>query len=184
MGGRLHLLLDVVGHRLRRLRRRRLLPAHRRLEGGQIDDRLPRRRRLEHGGLEPPPREPGRPDLPHRRRQPVHLDRLHRAARARRCRSLDRHRRRQLRQRPGGVGHGNLQDRAPSQPGGHRRQRRPLEGSRRPRDLPPAPGCRGSTPSASTPSLATAHRPSSRRPGVLPPPAPARQPEAIPRPLR
>ena len=35
---RLHLLLDVVGHRLRRLRHRRVLPAPGRMEGGPVDD--------------------------------------------------------------------------------------------------------------------------------------------------
>ncbi len=44
----LHLLLDVVGHRLRRLRRRRLLPAHRGLEGRPQHARPPGARRLEH----------------------------------------------------------------------------------------------------------------------------------------
>ena len=41
VGGGLHLLLDVVGHRLRRLRHRRVLPSPRRLEGGPLHDRTP-----------------------------------------------------------------------------------------------------------------------------------------------
>ncbi len=51
VGVRLHVLLDVVGHRLRRLRHRRLLPAPRRLEGGPFDDHDARPRRAQHGGV-------------------------------------------------------------------------------------------------------------------------------------
>ena len=44
----------------------------------------PRDRRPQHGGVDQPPHRPGRPHLPHRRREPVHLDRLHRAPQRRR----------------------------------------------------------------------------------------------------
>ncbi len=59
---------------------------------------------------------------------------LHRTARRRRRRTLHRDRRRQLRQRHGRIGHGTLQDRAAPQPRRPGRQRRALEGTRRPRD--------------------------------------------------
>ena len=65
---------------------------------------------------------------------PVHLDRLHRPGRRDRRRPLDRDRRRLLRQRDGRIGHGHVQDRTPPQPRRPHRERRPLEGSRRPRD--------------------------------------------------
>ena len=42
---------------------------------------------LEHGGLDPPGQRPRRADLPHRRRHPIHLDRLHRPSRRHRRRS-------------------------------------------------------------------------------------------------
>ncbi len=52
VGRRLHLLLDVVGRRLRRLHHRRLLPTAGRLESCPVDDRRPRRRRPQHGRLD------------------------------------------------------------------------------------------------------------------------------------
>ncbi len=60
------------------------------------------------------PRRAGPAAAPLRRRQPVHLDQVHRAPRPRGHRTLDRHRRRRLRQRPDGVDHRPVQDRVPS----------------------------------------------------------------------
>ena len=54
VGRRLHVLLDVVRGRLRRVHHRRVLAAHRRLEGGPVDDRDAGGRRVEHGRLDPP----------------------------------------------------------------------------------------------------------------------------------
>jgi len=69
VGGRFHLLLDVVGNRLRGLRHRRVLEATGRLEGRPFHDHHPHARRTQHGGLDPPAHEPRRPHLPHRRRR-------------------------------------------------------------------------------------------------------------------
>ena len=162
VGGRLHLLLDVVGHRLRGLHHRRLLPTPGRLEGGPLDDRRPGGRRPEHGRLDPAPHQPGRTDLPHRRGIAIHLDCLHRPDRRGRSRPFHRDGRRQLRQRHGRIGHGHLQDRAAPQPCRPGRQRRTLEGPRRPRDRHLRRGCRGSTRSACTPNSTTGRRPSSK----------------------
>jgi len=49
VGRRLHLLLHVVGNRLRGLRRGRVLPANRGLEGGADHGQRPCARRFEHG---------------------------------------------------------------------------------------------------------------------------------------
>ena len=69
MGGRLHLLLDVVGHRLRRLRHRRVLPAPGRMEGGPVDDDASRPRRAQHGGVDPPAHHPRRTAVSFGRRE-------------------------------------------------------------------------------------------------------------------
>ena len=97
VGGGLHVLLDVVRDRLRRVRHRRVLAPHRRLEGVPVDDRPAGRRRVEHGRLDPARRRHRRADLPLRRRQSIRVHRLHRPPRRHRRRALDRHRRRQLR---------------------------------------------------------------------------------------
>ena len=68
LGGGLHLLLHVVRRRLRRLHHRRLLAASRRMEGVSLDDRRPRRRRAQHGGLDEA-HQPRRCDVSHGRRQ-------------------------------------------------------------------------------------------------------------------
>ena len=162
VGGGLHLLLDVVGHRLRRLRHRRLLPAPGRLEGGPLDDRHPGRRRPQHGRLDPAPHQPRRPHLPHRRRIAIHLDCLHRADRRRRSRPLHRDRRRQLRQRHGRIGHGassrpsSTETRPPWPPTAG-----PGRASTTSRS-PPAPGSPGSTRSGCTPNSTTGRRPRSK----------------------
>ncbi|MGI8810232.1 MAG: DDE-type integrase/transposase/recombinase [Acidimicrobiales bacterium] len=65
---------------------------------------------------------------------PAHLDRLHRPPRRDRRRTLDRHHRRQLRQRPGGDHDRVVQGRVAPQPRCPHRQRRPLARPRRPRD--------------------------------------------------
>ena len=64
----LHVLLDVVGDRVRRVRRRCVLASHRRLEGSTHHARQPRRRRVEHGRVDSTPYQPRRADLSQRRR--------------------------------------------------------------------------------------------------------------------
>ncbi len=67
VGGRLHLLLHLVGCRLRGLHHRRPLPEAGRLEGGTLHDHRPRPRRSQHGCLDPPPHQPRRTHLSHGR---------------------------------------------------------------------------------------------------------------------
>ena len=87
---------------------------------------------------------------------------LHRAARRRRGRALHRHGRRQLRQRHGRIGHGHLQDRAAPQPRRPGRQRRALEGPRRPRDRHLRLGLVVQRGAAALANSTTGRRPSSK----------------------
>ena len=73
VGRGLHLLPDLVGHGLRRLRHRRLLPADPGLAGRQQHAHRTGARRAETGDLDPASRRDhraGRPGPPHRRRLP------------------------------------------------------------------------------------------------------------------
>ena len=72
LGRRLHLRLDVVRMGLRRVRVRRALPPHHRVESGDLDDNSARARLPRHGSVHPPPRRRHRvrrAHAPHRRRQ-------------------------------------------------------------------------------------------------------------------
>jgi hypothetical protein len=76
-----------------------VLPATGQMEGCSVNDHHSRPRCTQHAGLDPPAHEPRGPDLSHRRREPIDLDRLHRADRRRWRGPLDRDDRRQLRLR-------------------------------------------------------------------------------------
>jgi len=66
VGRGLHLLLDVVRRRLRRLRHRRVLPTAHRMEGRTHHDRVARGRCAQHVGVDEAAHEPRATDLPHR----------------------------------------------------------------------------------------------------------------------
>ena len=101
--GGLHLRVDPGGLRVHQLRHRRVLPADPRLAGLGLQGHPAGHVRARAGPVHPSPsRRPVHlqgPGPPLRRGQPVHGDQLHRGARRRRHRPLDRQRRRRARQR-------------------------------------------------------------------------------------
>ena len=97
VGRRLHVLLDVVRDRLCRVRRRRLLAPHRRLESRPHHARHVGHRRVEHGRLDPSPQRSRRRDLSLRCRIAIHLNRVHRPSRRHQRSTIDRHHRGLLR---------------------------------------------------------------------------------------
>ena len=99
---------------------------------------------------------------PLRRRVAVHLGALHRTPRRDRRPPVDRHRRRQLRQRAGRDGERALQDRAASTDPARDRGATSTTSSSR-----PSAGCTGSTPNASTATSATCRPPSSKQRSTL-----------------
>ena len=98
-----------------------------------------------------------------RRRVAVHVGAVHRTARRDRRPSLDRHRRRLLRQRAGRDDQRALQDRV------RLRTRRPAAGTTSTSSSsPPCRGCTGSTSTASTATATTSRQPSSKQRSTLP----------------
>ena len=147
---------DVGRRRVRVLHRRRVLADDRRLARRRAHAHPDGPRRDRDGPLEPRAAPP-RAALSQRRRVAVHVHSLRRAARGDRRGPVDRHGRRQLRQRAGRDRERLLQGRADPRPGPHRARGRPSRRSSSRRSA----GCTGTTPSACTATSATCRPPSS-----------------------